>query len=125
MSNDRSGEKTGWVGGWYGTFLWVLILSVIFLFQGKTLEGVIGLVLVADAVAMIHIMSPWKRPAVKYWVLMLPLYASFALSIMWAIWAFRDSGERLSPFMLTWVVLLILPIITIGQRRWIDGEKTN
>jgi hypothetical protein len=121
MSNDRSGEKTGWVGGWYGAFLWVFMLSVIFLLYSKTLEGVIGLVILADAVAMIHIMSPWRRPAVKYWILMVPLYVSLALSICWVIWAFRDSVDKFNPFNLSWVVVLILPLITMGKRRWVDG----
>ncbi len=27
--SDRRQEKIGWIGGWFGGFIWVLILSVV------------------------------------------------------------------------------------------------
>ena len=35
---DRRQEKIGWLGGWAGGFIWVVILAVMLLVQGKALE---------------------------------------------------------------------------------------
>jgi hypothetical protein len=31
---NRTGEKVGWLGGWSGGFLWLAVLSVVWLVQG-------------------------------------------------------------------------------------------
>ncbi len=49
----RRGEKVGWIGGWLGGFLWLAILSVIWLVQGESTKGAIGLGIVSAAVAAI------------------------------------------------------------------------
>lgn len=49
----RKPEKTAWMGGWLGAFVWVLGLAVVFLVQGKTLQGSIGLLLACAAGAAI------------------------------------------------------------------------
>lgn len=50
---SRRGEKVGWIGGWLGGFLWLAILSIVWLVMEKTAEGVIGLALFAVAVAAV------------------------------------------------------------------------
>ncbi|MEI8183138.1 MAG: hypothetical protein WCG29_10590 [Desulfomonile sp.] len=32
---NRLGEKAGWIGGWCGGFLWVLLLSVMWVVKGR------------------------------------------------------------------------------------------
>jgi hypothetical protein len=44
---ERTGEKLGWVGG----FLWVLVLSIVWLFRGQVFPAIPGALLVSSAAA--------------------------------------------------------------------------
>ena len=46
---SRSGEKWGWIGGFGGSFLWLLILAVLFYFKGQTTAALTGLALLGVA----------------------------------------------------------------------------
>ena len=119
---NRLGEKAGWIGGWSGGFLWVLLLSVMWLAQGRFIEGVAGLLLVALAGLLIIATAPWRHPKVPYWKLMSPIYLLLVISCAWAIWAFggkKDLGELL---LSTWFLLLLFPLGVVGRRRWSDSE---
>lgn len=121
--NERKGEKAGWIFGWLGGFLWVIILSTVLFFQEKRGEGAIGFGIFILALAIISIFAPWKMPATKFWKVSLLPYSVFLFSIIWAVWAFGG----LKPLGLTWwnfswIIPIFIPIITMGNRRWIDGE---
>ncbi len=75
--NDRKQQKFGWIGGWLGGFIWVLILSIIFLVQGKGVQAWIGLAITFSAVIVIVYSSPWKHPRTMYRLLMMPIYVLF------------------------------------------------
>jgi len=70
---NRKGEKIGWVGGWLGGFLWVAVLAVVFLFQGKILQAVSGMGLAAAATACALRFVPWRFPETPYWKLIFPV----------------------------------------------------
>jgi hypothetical protein len=121
--SKRNGEKIGWIGGWLGSFLWIFVLALIVLIQGKTVEGILGLVLFCVAVTLVLVLGPWKHPDTHYWKLMLPLYGLLFTSVPWVIWCFietRDSGFN------GWQIFLILPVlmplITLRKRRWNNNE---
>jgi len=61
----RTGEKFGWAGGWLGGFLWLLILSVVRLVQGRVIPGLVGLGLFALAVGVILFFAPWRHPRTR------------------------------------------------------------
>ena len=66
MSGNRSsaarrGEKAGWIGGWIGGFLWVAILAIAFLVQGRVAAGASGLAIVAVAAATVARSAPRSR----------------------------------------------------------------
>lgn len=63
---NRKGEKIGWTAGWMGGFIWVAVLSAVFLFQGKFIQGLSGLVLVFIAGSSIFYFSPWRFPSTLY-----------------------------------------------------------
>lgn len=119
---DRIGEKIGWTVGWLGGFLWVAILSVMFLVQGKWVNGLTGLVLFGLAVACVVLPSPWRQPLTPYWKLMLPAYAALLASVAWAVWSFggvENSGLEWWNF--SWVFLVLIPFGSVGRRRWNDS----
>ncbi len=116
---NRNGEKIGWIGGWLGSFLWVLALAVMFLFQNKGRAGLIGLVLVALGVFYIFSCAPWKNPQTPYWRLMIRLYAVFLTAIVWALWAFGGlQGSGLNEWFLLLLLPVLTPLFTLGRRTW-------
>jgi hypothetical protein len=122
----RAGEKLGWIGGWIGAFLWVAILSIIFIVQGRPLAGAAGLLIVAAAAALVLLFAPWRHPRTAYWKLLLPAYAAVAASIAWAVVGFgvdalREEGT--SPWAFGLVVQMLLPFLNAGGRRWDDGGR--
>jgi hypothetical protein len=123
---DRAGEKLGWIGGWIGAFLWVAIVSIIFLVEGRALAGGAGLAIVAIAAALIWLFSPWRHPRTPYWKLLLAPYALVGAAIAWALLSFGVAAlraEGFSPWSLALVVPMLLPLLTGGRRRWRDGER--
>ncbi|MCX7830069.1 MAG: hypothetical protein N2445_03290, partial [Acidobacteria bacterium] len=85
---NRKGEKLGWTLGWCGGFFWVLILSILFFFQSKIFEGIIGIAIVLMAISVIFFFAPWKKPSAKFWKLSMFPYSVFLISIVWAIWSY-------------------------------------
>lgn len=57
---ERNGERAGWPWGWLGGFLWVAIIGVIFLFQGKIAEGGIGQAIFVSALWATRYLAPWR-----------------------------------------------------------------
>jgi hypothetical protein len=120
---SRRGEKVGWICGWLGGFLWLSILSVIWLVQGKTMKGLIGLALFAGAVATICLVTPWRFPGTSYWKLLLVPYALFFGSAVYSIWAYGGVEKTgLNTISLFYLLPILLPVFTMGRRRWVDGE---
>ncbi len=115
----RRGEKLGWLGGWFGAFAWLGLLSVIWLFQSKTSEGVIGLVVFIIAIIVISMTAPWKHPNTKYWKLMLPIYLLFICSIV--LYVYLSGGLEIIGLKWTSIFFVIpgfIPLVTAGNRTW-------
>jgi len=119
----RKGEKIGWIAGWCGGFLWVAILSVIFLAQGKGWEGFCGLILCLTAGLSIYYFLPWRNPDRPYWRLFILPYGLFFLSIVWVVWAFGGVKETgFNGWNLLWLIPAFLPFGTMGRRKWNDSQ---
>ncbi len=123
--NDRKQQKWGWAGGWLGGFIWVYILAVVFLLQGKLAQGAIGLIIAVVATVAIFWFSPWRHPRVSYRLLMLPIYGLFVIAFGWCIWA--ADGIQALGFTSWWSALILLPALipfwTVGKRRWDNDEN--
>lgn len=116
--SGRTGEKVGWLAGWSGGFVWLLILAGIWLYQGQTGRGLAGLGLVAVAAACIIRCAPWKHPATPYRWLMVPIYVVFLLSVGFVAATGGFTGLRLTWWSLFWLLPLLAPLITVGRRTW-------
>ena len=119
---QRTGEKAGWIGGWTGSFLWIFILSVIWLFQGHRVNGFSGIVLSAVAMVVIFLAAPWRHPDTPCWKLMLPLYACLFLSAALAFIHYRPFMDQMNenPLSWLWMIVLVIPLGTMGKRKWND-----
>lgn len=125
--SERKGERIGWTWGWTGGFVWVPIVSAVFLWQGHLAAGLVGLALFVLAIFVIRTFAPWRRPATPYWRLMAVGYGLFLASAVWAIWAFGATLADLSddwPWLL-WIGPAFLPIVINGRRTWQDGESKD
>ncbi|MCZ7651802.1 MAG: hypothetical protein M5U13_11845 [Thermoanaerobaculia bacterium] len=122
MVRERTGEKVGWTAGWAGGFIWVLALSGVFLFQGKTAQGAAGMALVGAAACAIHCFAPWRFPSAPYGTLMLAPYGVFFLSIAWAVWAYGGLGAAgLNWWNLLWLLPMLTPFGILSRRKWTDS----
>jgi hypothetical protein len=120
---NRKGEKLGWSLGWSGCFLWVLVLSVIFIFQGESLNGILGVVIVLMAAFFVIKRSPWKNPDTEYWKLYAPLINTFIISILWAVLASQNRpGSEINWGYLFFVTPLLIPLFILGKRKWNDKD---
>lgn len=122
----RTGEKIGWIAGWSGGFIWVVILSVLFFVQGKWVQGSLGLVITLLASAGIVFFAPWRFHSKPYWLLMIVPYVMFFLAVGWAIGSyggFRAAG--LSWWSLLWLLPLLLPFGGLWKGKWQDLEEKD
>ena len=116
---NRRGEKIGWIGGWMGGFIWLIILSVVWIIQNKISNGALGIILFTVAIILILRYAPWKNPDTKYWKLMLPIYSVFFISIALCIYLYgglRSVGLNWMSFF--WLIPCLIPFVTMGNRTW-------
>jgi hypothetical protein len=119
----RKGEKFGWIGGWSGGFLWVIILSAVFFVQDKVIPGAVGLCIACAAVVLIVAGAPWRHPHTPYWKLMIPVYLVFFGAIAWLVWSWGGDQELGLNWWNAFLLLpLLIPFATAGRRRWSDGR---
>ena len=72
--SERRQEKIGWIVGWLGGFIWVVILSIVLLVKGHAIEAGAGLLVASLACITIVLLSPWRHPRTRYRLLMAPIY---------------------------------------------------
>ena len=123
--SHRRGEKLGWTLGWLGGFIWVVILAAIFLAQGRSTPGLLGLLVAATGITVIFVAAPWRHPSTQYRLLMAPIYIAFIVAIVWAL-RFMENPNELG-FVNAWSFFAFLPAFlplwTVGKRRWTDGVR--
>jgi len=124
----RKQERIGWIGGWLGGFVWVLILSVMFLVQGRIFQAGVGLLIGCAACVTVVYLAPWRHPQTRYRKLMLPIYLLILVAVAWGVWSLVDLRQLGINSWWTMLVLLpaLIPLWTAGDRRWSDdGERPS
>lgn len=119
--NERSGEKIGWIGGWSGGFVWLLILVIMQLIKGGFPAALVGLGVLAVAVVCILRFAPWKNPMTPYWKLLFPIYGALFLAFAYAVTVGRQYGFNLEWRYLFWVLPMFIPFFTLRGRTWDQG----
>ena len=120
---NRKSEKIGWIAGWLGGFIWLGLLSILWLFQDKISYGIIGIAIFTVVTTVIVATAPWKHPNTKYWKLMLPIYLLLFISIALCIYLYgglESIGLKWTAFF--WIIPFLIPFITTGSRTW-DGTS--
>jgi drug/metabolite transporter (DMT)-like permease len=123
MSGERKNEIWGWLLGWSGGFIWVLILAFVFLARGDIPQGLVGCILGIIAAAIILTFSPWRHPTQPYWKLMVFLYFILFLSFAWLIWSSGGvAGLGLTVWSLFLLLPILLPLYLMRNKRWIETK---
>ena len=125
---QRKGEKIGWIGGWLGSYLWILFLGIYWILSRDFLDGVLMLLLFTIGSLVVLSLQPWKFPNTKYRKLMLPNYAVFFVSL----WAIIESfggykvlkGAGINWWNFSWLIGIFIPLFTIGKLTW-NMDKKN
>ncbi len=123
--SERKQEKIGWIAGWLGGFIWVVILSIVLLVKGYAIEAGAGVLVASVACITIVLLSPWRHPQTRYRLLMVPIYLLFFVAVGWGAWSW--GGWQQMGISSWWSALILLPILipfwTVGNRRWDDGGQ--
>lgn len=119
---NRKGEKLGWTLGWIGVFLWVFIISIVFLIQNKIIFGILGILIFLTALFLIFYLSPWRNKTIKYWLLMLPLYIISIISIIVVIFGFGGINNLSEIQYGSWIIPCLVPIFILGRKTWQDND---
>jgi hypothetical protein len=124
MTRNRRGEKIGWTAGWIGGFIWVAILSMVFLSQKMVGQGLLGIVLTAGAIAAVFSFAPWRYPLTAYWKLMLAPYGMFFMAIAWAVWSYGSlESLDLNWWNLLWLIPALSPLGILSNRKWAESDN--
>ena len=115
---NRKGEKLGWVGGWIGSFVWILGFAAISFIKGDLIYGVISIFTFPVALLMILKFVPWRYPGTKYWKLMLPIYAIFLISVIFVIYIITGFNDLGRVQYCLWLLPCFTPIFVLGNRTW-------
>jgi hypothetical protein len=123
--SERIQEKMGWIGGWSGGFIWVVILSAILLFKGQFVDALAGFIIAGVAGLAIYFTAPWRHPGTPYRTLMAPIYLLLFVAVGWGMVTF--GGPENFGFTSWWSLAILfpalLPLWTVGIRRWDDPTR--
>ena len=119
----RTGEKLGWLGGWTGGFLWLLVFVILRFAQGYFIQAFIALGIFALAMTFVFVFAPWRWPSTRYYLLMPPPFAVFLGAVCWVVWSLGGLKENgLAWWHFLWIIACMSPFVTVGARRWKDGD---
>ncbi len=123
---ERKGEKTGWLVGWTGGFVWLLLLAGAWFIQGQITKGILMISLFAIEVILIVVFSPWKHPETKYWKLMLPIYIVLIVSV--SLYVSLAGGLKMLGLNFRSLFILLpcfIPFATVGGRSWKNNAESS
>lgn len=124
MKNNRKGEKWGWIGGWIGSFLWMPILGIVFVFKmGVDWNLVLVWFCSLTAFVLIFTLAPWRFPNTSMWRLMLPMYLLLIGGAAFLIRSYGNLSLKEWIPMIPGMLPVLLPFWLIGKRKWRDGEE--
>lgn len=120
--NERKGEKIGWIGGWIGSFVWLIPVSIVWLNFNQIAAAVILLLFFILAITLTFQLTPWRYPKTYYYKLMLPNFLLFYMSAAVCVYFFyKVETEKANWLLFIWLIVLFTPLttlVTLGKRKW-------
>jgi hypothetical protein len=118
-STSDIGPKIGWVGGFLGASLWLIILAVVHLVNHDLWAGFLGLLLYLVCLGCIVSLRPWKHPRTRLWKLYTATITPLLLAAGLFYWREEPLDLSLSAILGVASVLFILFLPV-----WLHGHKT-
>ena len=119
---NTTGPKLGWLLGGIGGLIWLPVMAVIWLAQGKMVGAIVGFIIFALGVAYLFMFRPWRYAHVQLRVIYLGLLAFLLVGAVAVIWQYYDpetfTPRNLLPGLA--LIVLLLPMITLGNKTWSD-----
>jgi len=117
--SERKGEKIGWIGGWIGSFIWLIPVSFVWLIHKQTAAAIILMLIFVLAITLTFQLTPWRYPKTYYYKLMLPNILLIYISAIVCIYFYYElENGKVSWFLFIWLIVFFTPIITLGKRKW-------
>jgi hypothetical protein len=99
-----------------------VILGGLWIVQGRLLPGASALALAALGGLVIFARRPWRHPNTPLRRLMVPIYVVFLLAVGVSLALLGGvDGLGLGPWSVFLLLPILLPLWTVGSRRWCDG----
>jgi hypothetical protein len=119
-SNSDTGPKIGWIGGFLGASLWLLILSAVRLANQDLRGGLLGLVLYFACLGCIFGLRPWKFPHTRLWKLYTATLAPLLVAAGLFYWREMPLDLSLSGLfsVVSLLTVLFLPVFLHGRKTW-------
>lgn len=100
-------------------------LAAVLALRGQWASALFGVAIVLAAALAVVRGAPWRHPQTRYgWLMAAPLLLQL-LAVAWAwegLAAPPPQEDSWSPWMLAWLLPLVLPMLALGTRRWADGD---
>lgn len=119
-AGTNRGMKIGWLGGFIGGTVWILVLSIVRFSQGENYRGLLWLACFGICVEAVWMFLPWRRPETElrrlYFVSVTPIVLTVLLML---------SINLLAEGTVVWSIIigllvLYLPVFTLGKKTWRD-----
>lgn len=114
------GPKIGWIGGFLGASLWLLILAAVLLVHQDLRGGLWGLFLYGVCLVCVFGLRPWKHPQTRLWKLYTATLAPLLVAAAWFYWREYALSFSFSDLLSAAAIVsvLFLPVILHGHKTW-------
>ncbi len=117
--NERRGEQIAWIAGMGGGTVWMLFISLFWIYAGNDFIGLSGLFLFSLGIFFVFYFAPWRFPNTRYFILLLPIYVVvFAALALFAFWGWNILETEFPTWAFWFLTPMLLPIILLGTRKW-------
>jgi hypothetical protein len=114
------GPKIGWLGGFLGASLWLVILAAVHLVNRDLWGGLLGLFFYLVCLGCIFSLRPWKYPQTPLWKLYTATLAPLLVAAGWFYWREYPLNLSFSGILraVSLLTVLFLPVILHGRKTW-------
>lgn len=116
--------RLGWWLGGVGSLIWLPILALVWMVQGRTTGGLLCLALTAAGLTYLKVMAPWRHPDTPIRRLVFGFVAILLMGAAVVVWEFREALVGSAPLPMFFVFTLFLPM-TLGSGTWNDLRRRD
>jgi hypothetical protein len=116
---ERRGEQVAWIAGIGGGMVWILFISMFWIYAGNDFVCLLGLALFALGLFLVFFFAPWRFPNTRYFLLLLPSYFVIAAAlVLFVFWGWNILETDFPVWAFWFLAPMLLPLILLGNRKW-------